>query len=109
MEKGNELAYTPAGKPIIWNGKHLTFAEFVIMSWLSDKKFMHEWRDVAVGKVPLPVDVTSKGESIIQKVTDEEYNRTLSSLALALDEISLGEAIPGAGGKADGGLDSTKS
>ena len=44
-----------------------------------------------------------------QKVTDEEYNRTLSSLALALDEISLGEAIPGAGSKADGGLDSTKS
>lgn len=64
MRRGHELAYTAAGKPIIWNGEHLTWEDLVILSWLSDKKYMHEWRDTAHGKPRDEVDLTSGGEKL---------------------------------------------
>lgn len=96
---------------VIKNTKTGEENEAIELMWRSmlNNKNTHQFVvEFFAGKVSQTVDVTSKGESIIQKVTDEEYQRTLSSLAHALDEISLGEAIPGAGSKADGSLDSTK-
>lgn len=65
QQMGNELAYKPNGEPIklqIGNKlKHVTYIELMLWSWMTDKKFMTEFRDTAFGKVPQNFDVTSNG------------------------------------------------
>lgn len=69
---GNELAYKPNGEPIkIKIGgkeKHVTYVELMIYMWMTDKKYMHEFRDSAFGKVPQNLDVTSGGEALTIKI-----------------------------------------
>jgi hypothetical protein len=80
LQIGSEAATTPDGKPILWNGKPITWSEYVLRTWLTDKRFIEKFTEVAFGKVPQAVDVTSRGEKLpapqiylpAVKVDDEE-------------------------------------
>lgn len=60
----HEEATDKDGKPIIINGHIATNAEMIVRSWLTDKKRQQALIEVAYGKVPAQVDITSGGEKI---------------------------------------------
>lgn len=64
-----QIATKADGSPLKWNGQEITFAEFVLLSWVTDKKYLEKFMDVAYGKVPQPI--TGKdGESLIQPIVN---------------------------------------
>jgi hypothetical protein len=60
----NEPAVDQKGNPILWNGKPVTNAELMLRMWLTDKKYQKDFSEVAFGKVPQPIDVTTQGKPI---------------------------------------------
>lgn len=46
------------GKQLTWNGKPVTYAEFVLRSWIFDKAHQKDFIEAAFGKVPNPVELT---------------------------------------------------
>jgi len=61
---GQEQATKADGTPILWNKKPVTWAEFVIRTWLTDKRLMTEFRDTAYGKVPQKLEGTGEGGAV---------------------------------------------
>lgn len=56
-----QVATNQVGKPLMWNGEEITFAEFVLLTWALDKKQQEKIIEAAFGKVPDGLDITSKG------------------------------------------------
>jgi hypothetical protein len=74
-----QIATKADGTPLKWNGQEITFAEFVLLSWVTDKKYLEKFVDVAYGKVPQAVDVTSGGEKI-QSLPPEQIAQRVAAL-----------------------------
>lgn len=82
------IAHEPAkdsnGKDIIIDGHIATNAEMIMRTMMKDKKYMREFLEIAYGKVPDQVDVTTKGESLNDKLsTEERVNAALAIFAAA--------------------------
>jgi hypothetical protein len=78
-----QIATKADGTPLKWNGQEITFAEFVLLSWVTDKKYLEKFVDVAYGKVPQPVDVTSGGEKIQNLPPDQVAQKVAALMELA--------------------------
>jgi hypothetical protein len=74
------------GQPIIIDGHVATNVEMIVRSWMKDGKRQQALIEAAFGKVPQQVDVTSGGESLATKLTDEERVRRLMVLAKKAQE-----------------------
>ena len=66
-----EDATDPHGKPLEWAGKPVTYAEYVLRSWVFDKNHQKDFIEAAFGKVPDKVDVTTDGKIVVKIVNDE--------------------------------------
>jgi hypothetical protein len=80
----SEQAVNKDGEPILLHGKPVTNAQLIMYQWLTDKKYQKDFIEIAFGKVPQAVDITTKGESIIP---DERFDKAISTLADAVREI----------------------
>lgn len=47
-----QVATTATGTALKWNGQEITFAEFALLSWATDKKYLDKFVEAAYGKVP---------------------------------------------------------
>lgn len=72
VDMASEPALDKNGNPILIHGKPVTNAQLVLYQWLTDKKHQKDFMEVAFGKVPTNIDVTSVGESIIKVVYDDK-------------------------------------
>lgn len=66
-----EDATDQKGKPLEWNGKPVTYAEYVLRSWVFDKHHQKDFIEAAFGKVPDKVDVTTDGKIVVKVIQDE--------------------------------------
>ena len=69
-----EDATNQKGDPLTWAGKPVTYAEYVLRSWVFDKAHQKDFIEAAFGKVPDKVDLTSNGESIVVKLVKDEQS-----------------------------------
>ena len=60
----HEVALDKDGEPVIINGHIATKAEVIAREWLSDAKHQLDLIEIAFGKVPQAVDVTTAGKPI---------------------------------------------
>jgi hypothetical protein len=67
-----EQATDKNGNPILWNGKPVTNAELMLRMWLTDKKLQKDFAEVAFGKVPQNIDLTTGGEKITVKLVRDD-------------------------------------
>ena len=58
------------GQPIIFNGKKATVTEMILRQWASSKNYQLQkaFMEIAFGKVPDALDVTSGGEKLVIEV-----------------------------------------
>jgi hypothetical protein len=83
---GEQIATTKDGTSLKWNGQEVTWAEFILLSWLTDKKYMEKFSDIAYGKVPQPI--TGKNEEpLLPPLPDEERLERIRQLAPAITAI----------------------
>jgi len=63
-----------AGQPIVIAKHKATVAEMILRGWATSKNHMLQkaFMEVAFGKVPDAIDLTSKGEVILKVVYDKE-------------------------------------
>jgi len=66
---GEQIATLKDGTPILWNGQEITFAEFILLAWATDKKQMDKFIEYAYGKVPQPIMGTGTDGKIELVVT----------------------------------------
>ena len=66
LELTHEVATKKDGSPVVVNDKLVTIAEAVARQWLQSGEFAKQKAalEIAYGKVPQPIDITSKGERI---------------------------------------------
>ena len=64
------------------DGSKHTAVEMILRKLATEKpdKFL----EIAYGKVPQPIDVTTGGEKLEAKVTDEQFDRAIQGLAKAI-------------------------
>jgi len=79
VDIGEQIATTKNGIPLLWNKQEVTWAEFILLSWLTDKKYMENFCTVAYGKVPERLDLTSEGEKINTN-ENEIYERIMARI-----------------------------
>ena len=84
VEMASEQAVDKNGEPILLHGRPVTNAQLVLYQWLTDKKHQKDFIEIAFGKVPQAMDITTKGESIIP---DDRFDKAISTLADAVREI----------------------
>ena len=84
VDMASEQAVDKNGEPILLHGRPVTNAQLVLYQWLTDKKHQKDFIEIAFGKVPQAMDITTKGESIIP---DERFDKAISTLADAVREI----------------------
>jgi hypothetical protein len=69
IQIGSEPATKPDGTPILWNGKPITWAEYALRTWLTDKRLLEKFVEAAFGKVPLPIQHSGEdGGPIVHEV-----------------------------------------
>jgi len=78
VDIGEQIATTRDGKPILWNGQEITFAEFVQLTWITDKKYMENWAEVAYGNPPKDVNLYNPDGSLND--TETIYNRIMARI-----------------------------
>lgn len=66
VEMATQPALDKMGNPIKINGKPATNAEVILYSWLTDKKYQKDFIEVAFGKVPNPIELSSPDGGPIQ-------------------------------------------
>jgi hypothetical protein len=52
-----EDATNKNGDPLEWNGKQVTYAEYVLRSWIFDKAHQKDFIEAAYGKVPDKLEI----------------------------------------------------
>jgi len=68
----SEPAVDKSGQPILIHGKPVTNAQLVLYQWLTDKKYQKDFIEVAFGKVPQGVELSTKDDKpIIVKLVDD--------------------------------------
>jgi len=67
-----EDATDKKGEPLIWAGKPVTYAEFVLRSWIFDRNHQKDFIEAAFGKVPDKLDVKLDTTVINVKLLDDE-------------------------------------
>jgi hypothetical protein len=65
-----EPATKKDGEALEWNGKQVTYAEYVLRSWVFDKAHQKDFIEAAYGKVPDKLEV-SDTTIIVKRITDE--------------------------------------
>lgn len=76
-ELAQQIAHEPAeleGQPIVIHGHVVTVAEAVLRKWIKsgNPQLQRAFMEIAFGKVPDAIDLTSKGEKIIVSLSDDE-------------------------------------
>jgi len=61
---------TAGGQPVVINGHRVTVAEAILRTWAQSKnpQLVKSFIEIAFGKVPDALDLTSKGDKIIVKL-----------------------------------------
>lgn len=92
-------------QPVVIEGHIVTAAELIMRQWATSKnpQLQKAFIEVAFGKVPDQVDITSKGESIKQTGDNGRLDKAVSTLA---DAIREAVSRPDAGGASS--VDATK-
>jgi hypothetical protein len=72
-----QIATTKDGTPLTWNGQEITFAEFVLLSWVTDKKYLEKFAEAAFGKVPqsgtnLNIDMAKLTDAQLERIAKGE-------------------------------------
>ena len=101
-----KLAQRIAAEPIAEkNGYTVTRIEAMLLAMSSSKNpsDRRAFLEYAYGKVKDEIDMTSKGEKIGSDITDERFNRAMSTLS-----ETIRESISGQGTEQDGSLVSTE-
>lgn len=79
LDIAEQTATTKDGQTILWNGQEITFAEFVLLSWVTDKKYLDQFAQIAYGKVPDEIkhhfDMDEFVRKYIKKFTDGQLER----------------------------------
>jgi hypothetical protein len=68
----NEPIKDREGNPIILDGHVVTAVEAVLRDMMRDKKQRKEFLEIAFGKVPENIDITSGGEKIIRVIYEDK-------------------------------------
>ena len=66
VDMASQPALDKSGNPILIHGKPVTNAQAILYQWLTDKKYQKDFMEIAFGKVPTNIDVTSGGELIVK-------------------------------------------
>jgi len=71
------------GRPLLVDGKTITRIQAIMRQWASDPKHQRDFIEYGWGRVPMPVDVTSGGETIklIVEYTDKPKTNELETEA----------------------------
>ena len=66
VDMASQPALDKGGNHILIHGKPVTNAQAILYQWLTDKKYQKDFMEIAFGKVPTNIDVTSRGELIVK-------------------------------------------
>jgi len=66
-----QIATTASGTALKWNGQEITFAEFALLSWATDKKYLEKFIEVAYGKVPDKLEIDDKRKAYLVVSPDD--------------------------------------
>lgn len=71
-----QVATDYKGKPVMWNGQEITFAEHVLLTWLADPKYLEKFVEAAFGKVPDKLELQNDGQIrlLVEYVNKENKN-----------------------------------
>ena len=78
---GIEVMLDKQGYPLLVDGKTITRVQAILRQWASDPKRQRDFIEYGWGRVPMPVDVTSGGETIklIVEYTDKPKTNELET------------------------------
>ena len=70
-ELARQIAHEPVktkdGQPVVVDGRGVTTAEMILRMWAGSPDFRKQqgFMEIAFGKVPNPIDITSAGQAIV--------------------------------------------
>ena len=78
---GIEVVLDKQGRPLLVDGKTITRVQAILRQWASDPKHQRDFIEYGWGRIPMPVDVTSGGETIklIVEYTDKPKTNELET------------------------------